>query len=67
VRQRRWTGLVFVLKELVRITMVIASWEAMYSLEKREQSFFKDDICSCFVDFSVTGKQLKRWRLFHLM
>jgi len=39
----------------------------MYSLENREQSLFRDDICGCFVDFSVTGGRLKRWRLFRLM
>lgn len=31
------------------------TWDAMYSLEKREQSFFRDDSCSCTFEFSQTG------------
>ena len=38
----------------------------MYSLEKSEQSFLRDDVYSSFLDFCLTGGRLKRWRLFGL-
>ena len=65
LRQGRWTGLVLCWKNSSKSPWRI--WEAMYSLKKREQSLFRADICSCFVDFSVTGGRLRRWRLFRLM
>lgn len=39
----------------------------MYSLEKREQSFFSDTSFSWDLDFSRTGGRLNRGRLFFLM
>ena len=37
-------------------------WETMCSLENSKQTFFKDDICSCFLNVSVIGGRLKSWR-----
>lgn len=34
---------------------------------RREKLFFRNDICSCFPDISLTDGLLKRWRLVHFM
>ena len=41
--------------------------EAMYNLENREQSFFREDTCSCPFDFSRAGGLLNNGRLFLLI
>ena len=45
------------LEKLVKVT--IATFEALYNLEKSEQLFFNVESCSCLLDFSLTGGRLK--------
>ena len=39
-------------------------WDAINNLENKEQSFLRNDTCSCVLDFCLTGGWLKRGRLF---